>query len=431
MPQVRRGLTAGKLPPMLPQLLPSRRNFPGDDPIFALNAEAAVRRAAGEDVINATVGALQDDHGQLVVLDTVMELYRELKPADIAPYAPIAGDRAFLTALVQRYWPDLPSFGVGCATPGGTGALALSIRNFLEPGEAVMTLAPYWGPYATICAEQGARLDTFPQPEAGHGFDPARLKEILEGQMHRQGRMLLWFNDPCHNPTGRSSSPQGRAILMQALREAARHGPVTLLLDLAYLEYSASPAEVDHALRDYAAFAREGDVLVGASLSISKALTLYGARAGALVFPWSEDPGLQSALSMSCRGAFSNAPKAPQALVARLARDGKAQARLNDEHRHWSQVLESRALALSAALRSRRLRGLAWQGGFFVTLPAGDPAGVAEALKARGVFVVPIPEGLRVGICGLRAADAERFAEAYAEVVGADRGMGGAASAEG
>lgn len=402
---------------MLPQLLPARRDFPGDDPIFALNAEANARKAAGEDVINATVGALLDDHGQLVVLDTVMALYRELSPLEIAPYAPIAGDRAYLTALVQRYWPDLASFGVGCATPGGTGALALSIRNFLEPGEAVMTLAPYWGPYATICAEQGARLDTFPQPETGHTFDPEQLRAIFEGQMHRQGRMLVWFNDPCHNPTGRSASPKGRALLMQALREAARHGPVTLLLDLAYLEYSADPAEVDHALRDYADFAREGEVLVGASLSTSKALTLYGARAGALVFPWSTDSSLQSALTMSCRGAFSNAPKAPQALVARLARDGKAQARLNDEHRHWSQILESRAKALSDALRGHKLRGLAWQGGFFVTLPAQDPTATAEALKAQGVFVVPLPEGLRVGLCGLRAADAARFAEAYARAL--------------
>jgi aspartate/tyrosine/aromatic aminotransferase len=402
---------------MLPQLLPSRRDFPGDDPIFALNAEANARKASGEDVINATVGALLDDQGQLVVLDTVMDLYRELKPAEIAPYAPIAGDRAYLSALVQRYWPDLPDFGVGCATPGGTGALALSIRNFLETGEAVMTLAPYWGPYATICAEQGVRLDAFPQPEAGHTFDPAQLKGIFEDQMHRQGRMLLWFNDPCHNPTGRSASPVGRTLLFEALRAAAKHGPVTLLLDLAYLEYSADPAEVDHALRDYAAFARQGEVLVGASLSTSKALTLYGARAGALVFPWSRDAALQSALTMSCRGAFSNAPKAPQSLVVRLARDGKAQARLNEEHRHWSQVLEARARALSDALRARKLRGLAWQGGFFVTLPAPNPMATAEALKDLGVFVVPLPEGLRVGLCGLRAADADRFAEAYAGVM--------------
>jgi aspartate/tyrosine/aromatic aminotransferase len=101
-----------------------------------------------------------------------------------------------------------------------------------------------------------------------------------------------------------------------------------------------------------------------------------------------------------------------------LATDGRAQARLNAEHRHWSDVLESRARALSEALRGHKLKGFASQGGFFVTLPARDPAAATEALKARGVYVVPIPEGLRVGICGLRAADAEHFAQAYAAVAG-------------
>jgi aspartate/tyrosine/aromatic aminotransferase len=402
---------------MLENLLPSRRQFPGDDPIFALNAEATARKAAGESILNATVGALLDDQGQLVVLDTVMELHGQMTRAEIAPYAPISGDPAYLLALVRRYWPGAEAFGTGCATPGGTGALALSLHNFLEPGEEVLTVAPYWGPYAVIAAEQGVRLSTFDLPSGGHTFDAAALAETFAGVMRRQGRLLFWFNDPCHNPTGRSSSPAGRRLLFDALRDAARQGPVTLLLDLAYLEYTADPAGVAHALADYEAFAREGAVLVGACLSTSKALTLYGARAGALVFPWTRDAPLQSALSMSCRGLFSNVPRPPQSLVVRLAADGKAQARLNAEHRHWSEVLEARARALSDALRARKLPGVAWQGGFFVILPAADPVAAAARLKAGGVFVVPIKEGLRVGICGLRAADAPRLAEAYAAAI--------------
>jgi len=402
---------------MLEQLLPSRRDFPGDDPIFALNAEANARKARGESILNATVGALLDDQGQLVVLDTVMDLHGRLEAREIAPYAPISGDPAYLLALVRRYWPGLEAFGTGCATPGGTGALALSLRNFLEPGEEVLTVAPYWGPYAIIAAEQGVRLSTFDLPAGGHTFDTAALRDTFSGVMRRQGRLLFWFNDPCHNPTGRSSSPAGRRLLFDALREAARQGPVTLLLDLAYLEYTADPAGVAHALEDYGTFAREGEVLVGACLSTSKAPTLHRARAGALVFPGTGDAPLQSALSMSCRGLFSNVPRAPQSLVVRLAADGKAQVRLNDEHRHWSEVLEVRARAMSEALRARKLPGVAWQGGFFVILPAADPAGAARHMKTKGVFVVPIKEGLRVGICGLRAGDAPRLAETYAEAL--------------
>lgn len=401
--------------PMLNQLLPCRRDFPADDPIFALNAEARNRAAHGESIINATVGALLDDNGQLVILDTVMDLWRELTPMEIAPYAPIAGDPAYLTAMVQRYWPELSHFGTGCATPGGSGALALSIRNFLEPGQVVLTLAPYWGPYDTLAQENGARVESFPIPEPGHAIEADALRQKAKGILRKQGRLLLWLNDPCHNPTGRSTSPAGRAGILNVLRELSVLGPITLLLDLAYLEYAADPGAVMGALQDYARFAGEGQVLVGASLSVSKALTLYGARTGALVFPWTQDASLQAALAMACRGFFSNAPRAPQSLVVRLARDGKAQARLADEHRHWSEKLQARAHALSDALRQEKLPGVPWQGGFFVTLPAGDPVAVVGRLKDHGVFVVPIPGGLRVGLCGLRAQDAALFAMAYKE----------------
>lgn len=400
---------------MLSQLLPTRRDFPADDPIFALNTEARNRAEKGESIINATVGALLDDNGRLVILETVMELWRELTPMEIAPYAPISGDPAYLTSMVRRYWPELSHFGTGCATPGGSGALALSIRNFLEPGQAILTLSPYWGPYDTIAQENGAHVETFPIPEPGHAIDALSLMDKAKSILVRQGRLLIWLNDPCHNPTGRSTSPAGRGAILEALRELCHLGPITLLLDLAYLEYAADPAGVMEALQDYARFAREGQVLVGASLSVSKALTLYGARAGALVFPWAQDASLQAALAMSCRGIFSNAPKAPQSLVVRLAKDGKAQARLADEHRHWSQKLDARAHALSDALRKEKLPGVPWQGGFFVTLGAENPTAVAQKLKSRGVFVVPIPKALRVGLCGLRVQDAAIFALAYKE----------------
>ena len=54
-------------------LIPSRTSRPGDDPIFALNTEARARAAAGESIVNATVGALLDDEGRLAVIPTVVQ----------------------------------------------------------------------------------------------------------------------------------------------------------------------------------------------------------------------------------------------------------------------------------------------------------------------------------------------------------------------
>ena len=158
---------------MSDHLIPSRRGLPADDPIFALHAEAAARAAAGKPVVDATVGALLDDGGQLVVLDAVMDLWRSLAALEVAPYAPIAGDPAYLRGLVQRHWPLLREAGPACATPGGSGALAVSLRTFLQPGQALLTAAPFWGPYATLASEAGLRLATAPWPAAGQPLDLA------------------------------------------------------------------------------------------------------------------------------------------------------------------------------------------------------------------------------------------------------------------
>jgi hypothetical protein len=98
--------------------------------------------------------------------------------------------------------------------------------------------------------------------------------------------------------------------------------------------------------------------------------------------------------------------------VARLARDGKVQARLAAEHRHWSDILAIRADALDRALEAEGLAPLRWEGGFFVLASVPDPEAVGGRLKAEGVFTVPLPEGLRVGLCGMKAAEAPRFAAA-------------------
>ena len=399
---------------MLPQLLPTRRDFAGDDLIFTLNARAQKRAAEGVPVINATIGALYDDAGKLVVLDTVMEQWQQLTNAEVAPYAPIGGDQTYLLNLVQRHWPTLTSIGVGVAAPGGSGALALTLKNFLDRGDTVLTAAPYWGPYSTLAAEVGMTLATVPYPDVQTGIDIGAWEAACRDILEAQGRLLVWLNDPCHNPTGRSFTKADRTALMDVLRDVSSQGPVTFVLDLAYLDYARDPQQVREALDDYAAFAQEGHVLVGACLSLSKAYTLYGARAGALVFPWTTDSALHGALITSCRGTWSNCARSPMSVLNRISKDPALQAKLEAEHAHWRTLLATRATALDAALRAQGLAGCAYDGGFFVTLDGGaDPDATCETMQAHDVFVIPLPEGLRVGICAMREADVSKFAAAY------------------
>lgn len=403
---------------MLPHLLPSRREFSGDDLIFTLNAKAQKRIAEGASVINATIGALYDDAGKLVVLNTVMGQWQQLTSGEVAPYAPIGGDQTYLLNLVQRHWPDISMVTVGVASPGGSGALALTLKNFLERGDTVITAAPYWGPYSTLAIENGQQLKTVPYPDVHTGIDIGAWEATCRDVLEAQGRLLVWLNDPCHNPTGRSFTRADRQALMDMLRDLSSQGPVTFVLDLAYLDYARDPQQVREALDHYAAFGREGQVLVGACLSLSKAYTLYGARAGALVFPWTNEPALQAALITSCRGTWSNCARGPMSVLNRLSKDPALQAALEVEHAQWRTLLADRANALDAALKAEGFPGAVYDGGFFVTLDGGpDPVATCEKMQAHDVFVIPLPEGLRVGICAMKAADAAKFATAYARAM--------------
>src|SRR5512140_1492987 len=106
-------------------LIPSHQGRPSDDPIFALNREAAARKAKGESVVNATVGALLHDDGRLAILPTAARAVHEVPAEEWAPYAPIEGTPDFLRAVAAdlfRNEPDMLASAVTTATPGGSGA---------------------------------------------------------------------------------------------------------------------------------------------------------------------------------------------------------------------------------------------------------------------------------------------------------------------
>ena len=81
-------------------LIASRRQRPGDDPIFSLNAEARARRDAGEAVVNATIGALLDDDGQLVLMPSVVRVFADVdrEPARVVT--------TYRTSKISKYWRD-------------------------------------------------------------------------------------------------------------------------------------------------------------------------------------------------------------------------------------------------------------------------------------------------------------------------------------
>jgi len=418
-----RRLSVSATDPFARRLIEGRGDQRGDDPIFALNAEAVRRREAGEDIVNSTLGTLLDDEGRLATIPAVAEAYRRVPIERGAGYAPIAGPRVFLEAVVEDLFgrSELARSAAAVATPGGTGALALAVNCFLEAGQSLLTSSYFWSPYQTIAEQSGRGLETFAMFTRGGRFDVDALGSALERAGRSQGRSLLFLNTPCHNPTGYSLDEHDWRALSGVLGAVAERQRLTVLVDLAYARYCAG---------DPRAWARHLEPLIGqatllAAWSASKAFTQYGARVGACVAleaEADERERVRAAMGAYCRGSWSNCNHLGMLAVSECLRDSELALRVERERAELRGLLADRALSFT---RLAALAGLVhprYEGGFFVTVFAADSGRAAEHMRARGVFVVPVPGAVRVAICSTPARSLPRLVEALRDALRATGG---------
>ena len=397
-------------------VIPSHQGRPSDDPIFALNKEATARKARGETVVNGTVGALLHDDGRLAILPTAARAVHEVPAEEWAPYAPIAGSTDFLAAVIGDIFKDEPEMracAVAAATPGGTGALRHAIANYLEPGQSLLTTSFFWGPYQTLCDESERKVATFSMFAADGSIDVAALDRALAAQIAEQKRVLLFLNDPCHNPTGYSMRPEEWRAVVERLLARSGEAPITLLVDMAYFAYNA---------HDPRAFLKELRPLLGKvgllfAWSASKTYTHYGLRVGAIVAcvpDPAERAATDAALCYSCRGTWSNCSRGGMRAITRLLTDPALAAACDREREELKALLGARVAAFNELAPRRSLRYPRYEGGFFVTVFADDAHERAARMKDKGVFVVPQKGALRVALCSVAAKDVERLVEALA-----------------
>lgn len=397
---------------------------PADDPIFRLNAEARARAAAGESIVNATLGALMTDEGKIAIPPAVAQAFAAVPIEKSAGYAPIAGSKPFLEAVIQDLFGEGPlaSAAVAAATPGGTGALHHAFVNFLDPGQAVYVPSYYWGPYHTLAVHTRRTLETFEMFDDAGRFNLKAFEEGLDALLSRQGRALCVLNFPCNNPTGYSLDAAEWERLTEIVSARATKHPVVLVIDYAYAKFARHDAGVW--VRYAEQLARVTTVLV--AWTVSKSFAQYGARVGALVaahMDAGERQRIQNALSYSCRGTWSNCNHAGQLAITELLTDPELRARVLLERQEMVELLSQRVDAFNAAAAKVGLSFPRYEGGFFVAVFTPDGEATAKHMRDHaGVYVVPLQGAVRVALCSTPLADIERTVAALAAGVEAARG---------
>jgi aspartate/tyrosine/aromatic aminotransferase len=128
---------------------------------------------------------------------------------------------------------------------------------------------------------------------------------------------------------------------------------------------------------------------------------------------------VESALSYSCRGTWSNCNRGGLAAITRLLTDSAARSACDAERRDLIASLRARVAVFNELARPRGLSYPRYDGGFFVTVFDGDALSRAARMQERGVFVVPqvLSNGrgaLRVALCAVATRDVPRLVDALA-----------------
>lgn len=271
-------------------------------------------------------------------------------------------------------------------TVGAAGGLNVIFKVLLNPGDEVMTFAPFFGEYRNYVANFAGKLVTVPtDPET---FLP--VAENLANAITQKTKALI-INNP-NNPTGVVYSEEVIRKVAEVLEAKQKEfgTSIYLIADEPYRELVYDGVTVPYLTKYYR------NTIVG--YSYSKSLSLPGERIGYLVMPDEIDdadeiiPGASVANRVL---GFVNAPSLIQRAIKRVL-DSKVDVEIYNRNREL----------LLTKLTEYGYTCVKPQGAFylFVKAPGGDDKAFVQAAKKYHLLIVAGsgfggPGYLRIAYC--------------------------------
>lgn len=256
-------------------------------------------------------------------------------------------------------------------TVGAAGGLNTILKTLLNPGEEVMTFAPFFGEYRNYVSNFGGKLVVVSPNTVD--FQP-KLDEF-EAKITPKTRAVI-VNNP-NNPTGVVYSEETikkLATIMEA-KQKEYGTEIFLISDEPYRELAYDGVEVPYLTKYY------DNTIVG--YSFSKSLSLPGERIGYLVIPdeVADSEDLLSAANVATRIlGFVNAPTLQQKVVEKCL-DAKTDLSFYNRNRE----------DLYNGLKECGFECIKPQGAFylFVKSPVADEKEFCNAGKKYNILMVP------------------------------------------
>lgn len=324
------------------------------------------------------------------VKDAILEIIQEEDPVALHGYTNSNAGypevrQAVAESLNRRFGTKFAEKNI-VMTVGAAGGLNVALKTILNPGDEVITFAPYFGEYRSYVANfDGILVAVSPNTV---DFQP-KLDEFEEKITAKTKAVIV--NTP-NNPTGvvySEATIQKMAAILEK-KQAEFGTDIYLISDEPYRELAYDGVEVPYLTKYYA------NTLVG--YSYSKSLSLPGERIGYLVIPdeATDSEDLISAASVATRIlGFVNAPTLQQKVVAKCL-DAKTDISYYDRNR---ETLYQGLLELGFSC-------IKPEGAFylFVKSPVEDEKAFCEAAKKYNILLVPgssfgCPGYVRIAYC--------------------------------
>ncbi|MDO4521839.1 MAG: pyridoxal phosphate-dependent aminotransferase [Eubacteriales bacterium] len=256
-------------------------------------------------------------------------------------------------------------------TVGAAGGLNVICKTLLNPGDEVLTFAPYFGEYRSYVSNYDGVLKAVPANTID--FQP-NLEQFSE--MITEKTKAVIVNSP-NNPTGVVYSEETIVKMAEILRGKQREfgTSIYLISDEPYRELAYDGVEVPYLTKYYE------NTIVG--YSFSKSLSLPGERIGYLVLPDEMDDSelIRGAANVANRIlGYVNAPSLFQRVIARCL-DAKADVEYYNRNRE----------TLYSGLQKAGFTCVRPQGAFylFVKSPMEDEKQFCDMAKKYHLLLVP------------------------------------------
>lgn len=378
------------------------------DIIFNLSerAQRAEKSIGKDNVINATIGALMDDYGTLITMDTVYNEYKSLDNKDISAYASLEGQPDYLEAVkkvcFKEYMPD--GYIKAVASPGGSGAIKLATWNYTEEGDQILTSDWFWSPYVSITEETGRKVSTYQLFDENNNFNFNSFKKEFLNIASKQERIFTILNTPAHNPTGYSVSDDEWDKIIGLSKEVATNPDkkIILFVDIAYIDFASDDNASRKFFKKFSNLPENILVIVG--FSMSKGFTAYGMRMGAAICITASENVAEEfyyGCVHSCRANWSNCNRGAMKLLSNIVQDEEKFEKYTQEKTLYKEMLKRRAKVFVEEAEKVGLDILPYRDGFFVSIPCDNPREVCEELTKDNLYLVPLKAGLRFAVCAV------------------------------